>query len=177
MTAALDHIEKTLADAYRKEIDQEENVWRSLPFFAASLALQTTVLATAASKLGGLQSGAWWDGVACLAIIVAATVIALGFLTGSIWPANFRYISSELELLAYAEGLEAAEREADRAGLIDRPDAISLLKRTLAREYATATGHNRRINQARVRRRSVAGIAVLVSVLATLILVTTVGFR
>jgi hypothetical protein len=28
----LDHLEKTFADAYRKEIDQEENVWRSLPF-------------------------------------------------------------------------------------------------------------------------------------------------
>ncbi|HEY8288257.1 MAG TPA: hypothetical protein VIG49_03240, partial [Acetobacteraceae bacterium] len=40
VASTLDHIEKTLADAYRKEIDQEENVWRSLPFFAATLALQ-----------------------------------------------------------------------------------------------------------------------------------------
>lgn len=41
----LDHIGKTLADQYRKEIDQEENVWRSLPFFAATLALQVAALA------------------------------------------------------------------------------------------------------------------------------------
>ena len=32
MASALDHIERTLAEAYRKEIDQEENVWRSSPF-------------------------------------------------------------------------------------------------------------------------------------------------
>ena len=38
--AALAYIEKTLADSYRKEIDQEENVWRSLPFSAATLPLQ-----------------------------------------------------------------------------------------------------------------------------------------
>ena len=42
--AALAHIEKTLAESYRKEIDQEENVWRSLPFFAATLALQLAAL-------------------------------------------------------------------------------------------------------------------------------------
>jgi uncharacterized membrane protein YjjP (DUF1212 family) len=41
---ALSHIEKTLADSYRKEIDQEENVWRSLPFFAATIALELTAL-------------------------------------------------------------------------------------------------------------------------------------
>jgi hypothetical protein len=35
----LDHLEKIFGDAYRKEVDQEENVWRSLPFFAATLAL------------------------------------------------------------------------------------------------------------------------------------------
>jgi hypothetical protein len=44
MASTLDHIEKTLADAYRKEIDQEENVWRSLPFFAATLALQLAAM-------------------------------------------------------------------------------------------------------------------------------------
>jgi hypothetical protein len=41
---ALGHIEKFLADTYRKEIDQEENVWRSLPFFAATLALELAAL-------------------------------------------------------------------------------------------------------------------------------------
>jgi hypothetical protein len=35
---ALGYIEKTLAASYREEIDREENIWRSLPFFAATLA-------------------------------------------------------------------------------------------------------------------------------------------
>jgi hypothetical protein len=48
---ALTHIEKTLADAYRKEIDQEENVWRSLPFFAATLALQLAAIFQVITRL------------------------------------------------------------------------------------------------------------------------------
>ncbi len=41
---ALIHIERLLADTYRREIEQEENIWRSLPFFAATLALQLAAL-------------------------------------------------------------------------------------------------------------------------------------
>lgn len=37
MASTLDHIEKTPADSYRREIEQEQNLWRSLPFFAATL--------------------------------------------------------------------------------------------------------------------------------------------
>nr|WP_294552513.1 hypothetical protein [uncultured Rhodopila sp.] len=48
---ALTHIEKTLAEAYRKEIDQEENVWRSLPFFAATLALQLAAIFQVIARL------------------------------------------------------------------------------------------------------------------------------
>lgn len=40
----IDYLEKTFSDAYRKEVEQEENVWRTLPFFAATLALQLAAL-------------------------------------------------------------------------------------------------------------------------------------
>jgi hypothetical protein len=48
---ALAYIEKTVADSYRKEIDQEENVWRSVQFFAATLALQVAGLIQIIDKL------------------------------------------------------------------------------------------------------------------------------
>ena len=43
----LEQLERTLADSYKREIEAEENVWRSLPFFAATLALQFAGLAQA----------------------------------------------------------------------------------------------------------------------------------
>jgi hypothetical protein len=168
----LDHIEKTLADAYRKEIDQEENVWRSLPFFAATLALQLAALFQIIERLPTHASDAWWVAVACAAIAGFATVVAVGFLALSILPAKFRYIAPEPELLEYAEGLGQDERTAAP----DAPvDALATLKTTLARQYAVATHNNRRINQRRGLWRSIAGLAMLASVLATLALVITVA--
>ena len=55
--SALAHIERTLADAYRKEIEQEENVWRSLPFFAATLALELAALFQVIDKVP--EPGTW----------------------------------------------------------------------------------------------------------------------
>ncbi len=40
-----------MADAYRREIDAEENLWRTLPFFAATLALQLAALFQIIDKL------------------------------------------------------------------------------------------------------------------------------
>ena len=49
----IDYLETLFGEAYRKEIDQEENVWRSLPFFTATLALQLAGLAQIRDWVGG----------------------------------------------------------------------------------------------------------------------------
>ena len=59
MSSALDHIEKTLADGYRREIEQGENVWRSLPFFAATIAFQIAALSQVLLRLPPASSGAF----------------------------------------------------------------------------------------------------------------------
>ncbi len=60
---ALAYLERTLADSYRKEIDQEENVWRSLPFFAATLALQLAALFQIIDKLPDPTTATGWISV------------------------------------------------------------------------------------------------------------------
>jgi hypothetical protein len=167
---ALDHIEKTLADAYRKEIDQEENIWRSLPFFAATIALQLASLFQLIERLPPTAT-AW--GKAAAALLGAsglATLTALCFLAASIYPRKFDYPAPETELLAYAEGLIEDERAAEQGG-DDTFDALDTLKRALARQYAVAATNNRQRNKRRERLRSVAGLATVLSVLLTLLLV------
>ena len=39
-----DYLEKLLGNLYRKEIDNEENIWRSLSFFSATLAVEVAVV-------------------------------------------------------------------------------------------------------------------------------------
>lgn len=177
MTSTLDHLEKTLADAYRKEIDQEENIWRSLPFFAATLALQLAAVVPAMGHLPPYHSGAWWDALLAAAIAGVATLAALLFLAVSIYPARFRYIAPEPDILDYAVGLDSDERRTRTAGAAEPNDALAILKETLARQYAIAAHNNRQINQRRALWRSIAGLATLASVVATLWLVVTVMLR
>jgi len=168
---ALAHIEKALADSYRKEIDQEENVWRSLPFFAATLALQMAALV---QILGKLPDPKLWNGMAamgCLAMVALCTIAALGFVASSIYLASFDYISTEPELLEYTWSLIQFEYELTDHELEGKFSAILELKRELARQYARATHHNRQINSRRMRRRSIAGLLVLTSVFCTVLLV------
>lgn len=174
-TPSLDHIEKTFADGYRKEIDQEENVWRSLPFFAATLALQIAALAGVADRLPPLVgAGRWWV-LAPLLTAGGSTCLALLGMAAAIYPVRFAYLSPEPELLDYVQTLDEAERanppaEAVTAGAA-RDDAVTALKTELAKQYAAATHRNRRINQRRALFRSVSGLFTLLSVLSILVVV------
>lgn len=170
MTSTLDHLEKTLADSYRKEVDQEENVWRSLPFFAAAIAFQIVSMSQAVLRLPAKGTGVWLDAIVSIAIVSILIFLAIGFLIASIAPAPFSYIANETALLQYARGLD--EDEADT--LARGPtafDAMSVFKGTLADQYAVATTHNRQINQRRAFRRSVAGVAILLSTGVTMFLI------
>ena len=178
-TPSLDHIEKTLADGYRKEIDQEENVWRSLPFFAATLALQIAALAGVADRLPPLDgAGRWWV-LAPLLTAGAGTFLALAGMAAAIYPVRFAYLSPEPELLDYVKALDEAERAnppaedapEDPTPEAARDDAITALKTELAKQYAAATHRNRRINQRRALFRSVSGLSMLLSVLSILLVV------
>jgi hypothetical protein len=97
----------------------------------------------------------------------------LCFLAASIYPQNFDYIAREPVLLDYARRLIRVEHLAD--GQTHEPPTSPLvtLKTEIARQYAQAADHNRQINKRRERRRSVAGLAALGSVLVTVFLVAT----
>jgi hypothetical protein len=170
---ALSYIAETLATSYRKEIDQEENVWRSLPFFAATLALQLAALFQIIDKL---PDPAGWTGRVAFVLLALAglcTIIALGFLAASIYPAKFDYVAKEPALLQYAWDLIRNEQAPENLAQKDPFSALVTLKGDLSRQYAVATDHNRQINQRRERWRSIAGLAALGSVLATVFLVAT----
>ncbi len=165
---ALAYIEKTLADSYRKEIDQEENIWRSLPFFAATLALQMAALFQMIDKFPGLTSPVGWVAASFLFLALLLDLVSLGFLGGSIYPQKFNYVASEPDVLKYAENLILYEQKESSVS------ALVMLKRTLARQYAEGAHHNRQINKRRERRRSIAGLATLASVLVTVLLVVLI---
>lgn len=169
--AALSHIERTLAEAYRKEIDQEENVWRSLPFFAATLALELAAVFQIVNRMPPLGTLAGWISLALLGVTGLLMFAALSLLAACIAPTRFLYVSKEPLLLRYTDELIAVEQAPENQARVAPVDALAVLKRELAHQYAVATAHNRRINKRRELRRAVAGLAVVGSVLSILLLV------
>ncbi len=99
MVSTRGHLEKTLAEAYRREADQEENLWRSLPFFAATIAL---ALAAIFNMVGHVALDGWWRRAEFWIVVAAAAamVATLALLCVSVFPAPFIYIAREPELLA-----------------------------------------------------------------------------
>jgi len=169
MTSTRNHIEKTVADAYRKEIDQEENVWRSLPFFAATLALQLAAIFQILDRIPSEDHNIYSARAAQILLVLASilSLAAIVFLFRSILLADFRYVAPEPDLLEYSRGLDQDE-QADSS---QKFDAEAELKWTLATQYADATHNNRQINQRRALQRSIAGMFTLSSVLSTIALV------
>jgi hypothetical protein len=168
---ALGHVEKTLADSYRKEIDQEENVWRSLPFFAATIALELTALFQLLARLPTTGARALISH-ALLILTGVLLAFALALLAACIAPVKFRYLSREPLLLRFTDELIEAEQASKAQSQTVPLDALALLKRELAHQYSVATDHNRRINKRRELLRAFAGLCVVGSVLTILLLVT-----
>lgn len=165
---AWEALEKALADGYRRELEHEENLWRSLPFFAAALALQFAALVPLLDRLAALPAP-----LGDLARVLAGaagllTLWALLELFGSLAVGrdSYRYVASEGAMLGLARALEAS-----RAAVAD-PEAA--LRQIMMEQYAAAADHNRAVNRRRTDRRTRAALATLASLLATLGLVGSV---
>ena len=167
----IDYLEKLFGEAYRKEIDQEENVWRSLPFFAATLALQLAGLAQIRDWVGGAAGWPFWLSLSLLAAAALATLAALVFLAQSIWPARFCYVASELELQSYLETVRTTAAASGSSAEDATVAAVLAARTVMVQQYALGASSNRLINQNRANRLTRAGLATLASVLAVLVLV------
>lgn len=165
-TSVLDHLEKVLSENYRKEMDQEENVWRTIPFFIAGLAFEVSIITQIRDSMPDLSGWLLYVNLTLIFIAMISVIVSLYFLLLSIKFARFKYMASEPELADFAYKLEAAEADAG----IPEGHAIRSLKMTLISQYAVTTANNRAINSRRVRFRTSAGFAILVSILATLLL-------
>ena len=168
MASALDHLEKTFSELYRKEIDQEENVWRTQPFFAATIALQFGMISGMLPRGIPISPALGQDMRLAIVLMIPCDLASLACLALSIGARKYQYIAPEPELMRFAFDLDLAEQHVKAQNPQDGFDAQQELKRSLAEDYAVATDHNRAINQRGIRLRNIAGLLILLSVLLTL---------
>jgi hypothetical protein len=176
MSDVLSHIEKALADGYRKEIDQAEHIWRSLPFFATTLALQFATVSQTLTHWPTHGTGPWLDSVGCTVLIVASSSVTILLLMWSIlWLQQpTTYIAPEPEILDYATALNATQSQTVSGGQLASESPLDTLKGYLAVQYANATYANRLEYKRRAALRSYAAVALLISTGATLFLLSIV---
>jgi len=101
-----DYTEKFYADGYRQQIADEENVPRSLPFFATAFAVLVAIIAASKDLIPVPSLGVYpivvWVLMLLLAICLLASMV---FLLITLWPRDFKYVMSEPELHNYVVGL------------------------------------------------------------------------
>lgn len=148
-----DSLVSAFAEAYKREADQDESVWRSLPFFATSLTLYGAILGYVATKLPPITLSIF--SIAAYILLAASAtslVISFGWLWYSVHSRRYRQIPLETDTLTFARGLEAYY------GAVGRPDVDEVVKADLQNywidQFSAAVAHNRKLNESRLESRS-----------------------
>src|SRR5271169_5475947 len=100
------YLEILVAESYKRELDQEENVVRSLPFAAAALAVTSTTILVIRAYIPAEAIGFYPIAVWALLIGFGISIApALWFLFLAVAPKRLQYLSPANELYSYVNDL------------------------------------------------------------------------
>lgn len=170
-----EYIEKILSDAYKREGDQEENVQRSLPFFAASLAVIAAILGVVARKF---PNPSWefypWMLYFLVGLIFISVCIIFYHLWQAVKPRPFTHIMKEDALVSFARETRSALANGRTASWNVDSTAIAHVRNALIDQYATATVASREINVGRVHARGRALRFLILALLFSFLLIALI---
>lgn len=158
-----EYLEKLAFESYKREVDQDESIWRSMPFLATSIALVVTVIGYSAQRMAALIAR-WPEALVygLLAGAAAAFVASFGYMLWMVRQRLYRYPPTDLEFAQYAEQLREYHL-AEGVMPAELNAAVVADLRQFARcEFGAAAAHNRANNLARqaARTRSFLGMLV-----------------
>jgi alpha-beta hydrolase superfamily lysophospholipase len=175
-----DFLESFLRERHRREMDEEENIIRSLPFFATSLGALVAALGLA-NQRGGALSLAERPVATLMAwgIILSTSVALLSLLMSLIGVTAMLEIARETELIEYADRLreEASARHArpqdDQVSARIDEEVLIALRGAVLQQLAEAAEAGRQQNRVRKRWRGSALVALICALTLTFALLAT----
>lgn len=174
MTSKTDeYLESVIKDAFKRELEVDENIARTLPFFAATLALVATLYSFILSRILPL-SFSWLSVVLHILLALAAVVMiwVLWQLFQAVRQREFRLPPKETEILDWVEGLQDFyKKDGLTPNNVDARVATQL-RQWLTVEFAEAAEHNRTANKPKLAARA-NGFTALVALLV--IAFSTIG--
>jgi sensor histidine kinase YesM len=164
-----EYLEKIVAASYAREIDQEENIFRTLPFAATALAIifafMVFIKGDVPSRLDGFYPILIWLLLLLFWIVIAFSLV---FLWLAVLAKPLRYLSSPNELYRYVMELRnyytASGTPIDQIELRVIEDTQILM----VEQYTLGAVHNQRINEKRLRARTRAFQSLIVAFILAL---------
>lgn len=162
------YLERLVADGFKRELEQEENIVRSLPFFATSLGVLVAFMGLTRPMLPPLS---WkWDVIVLYGLLVL-TLTSLAALLAFLWRAlRWHEHAAPVqtgELAGYASELHAYYRAAEAQRADTDPEVtvesaiVADLRALSIRQMSDAAATMRRDNLIRLRARARAFAALL----------------
>jgi hypothetical protein len=176
---ANEYLENLLAESYKRELDQEENVIRSLPFAAAALAVISTIMVVVRSYVPADAIGLYPMVVWALLIAFGISVgLALCFLFLAVAPTRLQYLSPSNELYSYVNDLRDYYTSLGTPlGKIEQ-QVIEDTRTFMIEQYTIGATHNQRVNveRSRVRTRAFATLIIALALaFATVVIILAHG--
>ncbi len=171
-----EYLERIFGDAFRRELDADENVARTLPFFTATLALAASLFGYVTTKMPML-------GPNTLSVSLYA-LLALGALglAGVLWTLfeavrarEYRLLPRETEQREWVEQLRTFFAGNGLSGQALDERVSGELRSRMVLEYAEASEHNRGNNRRKLAARA-QGLTLLVAVLTIAFLMVAIMF-
>ncbi len=169
-----EYVEKTILDGLKRELDQEENVVRSLPFFATSMAALLALLGLTREPISKAEPG-WLLGlVLLLGLLVAAALVRIIIL---MFRATKRQkqdqVMPEKQLVEFARLLE--ESYSDIENPKQRADTVrASLRRDITDQLAAYAQGLREINVYRLSLRAQMFTFLTVAVVCATLLISAI---
>lgn len=171
-----EYLEEVLKDGFERELEVDENVARTLPFFAASLAVAATLYGYIAAQMPPLAP-TFLSVVLHLLLAAAGVCMAtiLWCLFQAVRAREYRIPPKETLQIAWVKDLKTHFRgQGLTPATVDR-SVLERLRSQMTAEYAASAEHNRTANTAKLRARG-SGFVLLVAMLGIAFLMIAIIF-
>lgn len=174
---ANEYLEKIAAESYKREVDQEENVVRSLPFVVAAMALLVTILGFAKIYIPVYSINFYPIFVFSILLGVGVSVgISILFLFLTVIPREFRYLSRTSDLQEYARSLRDYYSQLHDVDDIDK-SVVEDIRILMIEQYAIGTTYSQTMNNNRYGARAKAFTSLVVALALAFVFLATISIH
>lgn len=155
MSHADEYLEEVLKSSFERELEVDEHVARTVPFFAATFAFAGPLFAFILERLPPLE--VTFLSVALRVMLASAALCAVMVLVNlyqAVRLRRYKIPPSEPDLIAYAAELKKAFSDAGLTPKYVQLRAQEKLRELLIEHYAKDTAHNRAMNGPKLRARA-----------------------